>query len=91
MPHPGVPCPPAVHHRPVSPPPKTNDVSKHKKETFPLTRLGELDLLLNEVSNAKLSVESLERCTLDNVDRVDDVSERLAHLAAVSVADHGVA
>lgn len=39
----------------------------------------------------KLLMQGLEVKTLDDVDRVDDVSERLAHLAAVSVTDHRVA
>lgn len=36
-------------------------------------------------------MEDVERSALDDIDRVDNVPERLAHLAAVSVADHGVA
>ena len=32
----------------------------------------------------------LQRDAVDDVQRIDDVAERLAHLAAVLVADHGV-
>jgi len=36
-------------------------------------------------------VKSLKRASLHNVDRIDDVSERLGHLPSVSVSNHGVA
>jgi len=61
------------------------------REVLLLALLGELDLLGGEVAHAQLGVQRLERRALDDVDRVDDVAERLGHLAAVRVADHGVA
>ena len=66
-------------------------VVTHGREVLLLPLLGEQDLPLHEVSNAELSVQRLERRALDHVDRVDNVPERLAHLAAVGISDHGVA
>ena len=61
------------------------------REVLLLARLRLGNLLLVEVALVELLVERLEVKTLDDVDRVDDVSERLRHLAPVRVADHGVA
>lgn len=36
-------------------------------------------------------MKSLKRASLHDVDRIDDVSERLGHLPSVSVSNHGVA
>ena len=57
---------------------------------LPLPLGGGLDLLLREVAVEQLLVEPLQGDALDHVDRVDDVAERLAHLAPLRVPDHGV-
>ena len=49
-----------------------------------------LDLLGIEVVELELLVELVERDAVDDVERVDDVAQRLAHLAAVRVADDRV-
>ena len=52
-------------------------------------RLGNLALV--KVTLLQLLVQRLELESLDNVDRVDNVSEGLAHLATVCITDHCVA
>eukprot|EP00951_Prasinocladus_malaysianus_P040288 scaffold460966_cov35-Prasinocladus_malaysianus.AAC.1 len=47
-------------------------------------------LFLVKVAPLEGLVQALQRDALDDVDGVDDVSERLGHLAAVGVPDHRV-
>lgn len=61
------------------------------REVLLLARLRLCNLLVIQVTLVELLMKGLEVKTLDDVDRVDDVSERLAHLTAVSVTDHRVA
>jgi hypothetical protein len=56
-----------------------------------LPRPGLGDLLVVQVSSLELLVQRVERASLHDIDRVDDVSERLGHLSAVGVSDHGMA
>lgn len=54
-----------------------------------LVRCGLLDLGGSEVSGQQLVMKSLELDSTDDVEGVDDVAKRLAHLAAVGVANWG--
>ncbi|KAI3493165.1 hypothetical protein L1887_42182 [Cichorium endivia] len=60
-------------------------------EVLLLTLGGLGDLLVVEVALLELGVQAVEVDALDDVDGVDDVAERLGHLASVGVAHHGVA
>lgn len=52
-------------------------------------RLG--NFLWVEIALKQLSVKLIQRRTIDNVDRIDDIAERLGHLASVSIPNEGVA
>ncbi|KAJ7082186.1 hypothetical protein B0H15DRAFT_785890, partial [Mycena belliarum] len=49
------------------------------------------NLLLVEIALPKLLVEDLKCHALDNVDTIDDITQRLAHFAPMSVPNHRMA
>ena len=61
------------------------------REVLLLARLRLRDLTLVKVSFIQPLVERFETETLDNIDRVNDVSEGLAHFPPVSITNHGMA
>ena len=56
-----------------------------------MTLCGFVDFFLVQVALTQALMKSLERNALDHVDRIDHVAQRLAHLTAVRIADHGMA
>ena len=61
------------------------------REVLLLARFRLGDLALVEVALVQLLVESLQIEALDDIDRVDDVTEGLGHLATMRITDHRVA
>ena len=60
------------------------------REVLLLARLRLRDLTLVKVSFIQPLVERFETETLDNIDRVNDVSEGLAHLSSVGITNHSM-
>ena len=61
------------------------------REIFLLTSLSLSNFLLVEITLIEFGMQTLEIETLDNVYRVNDVSEGLAHFPPMSVTNHGMA
>ena len=59
-------------------------------EVFPEGLLGLFDLRRAQVARLELIDELRQRAAVDDLQRVDDVPERLGHLPALLVADHRV-
>src|SRR5882762_5261237 len=49
------------------------------------------NLLLIQVSFVQFFMEGLQRQSLDDIDWINNISQRLTHFTAVGVANHGVA
>ena len=60
-------------------------------EVLLLTSLSFSNFLLVEITLIEFGMQTLKIETLDNIYRVNDVSEGLAHLATVCITDHCVA
>ena len=61
------------------------------REQLLLALLGLLNLLFGQIAHPQVVVQLLQVLPADHVERVDDVAERLGHLAAKGIADHRVA
>ena len=60
-------------------------------EVLLLTSLSFSNFLLVEITLIEFGMQTLEIETLNNIYRVNDVSEGLAHLPSVGITDHSMA